>query len=157
MAARGLNEQVVKLHVLLKDTVGLETGHARLAGQPASCQGDCLAPRSFGEPQMLSLPTGWDRPAKHCKPGPTMTTSVCSIPLPPFFDGFLQRSQKGGMCNGPAPMLSLLSISQALNQEQCQMAGWPHTWQGVESLWSCCLSSMGSRLEVLCFETASFP
>lgn len=51
--------------------------------------------------------------------------------------------------------LNLLSISQALGQEQCQMTRWPHTWQGVESCLSCCLSSMGSRTEnaqVLCLK-----
>ena len=61
----------------------------------------------------------------------------------------------------PLPYLSLLPVFQALNQEQCQMAGWPHTWQDAESLWSCCLSSMGSRKAQRCtapmFETASFP
>lgn len=47
VAARGPNEQVVKLHILLKDMLGLETGCARLAGQPTGCQGACLVPCSL--------------------------------------------------------------------------------------------------------------
>lgn len=44
VSARGLKEQVVKLHILLKDTLGLETGHAGLAGQPASLQSQNTRP-----------------------------------------------------------------------------------------------------------------
>lgn len=38
VATRDLKEQVVKLHILLKDTLGLETGRARPAAQLASLQ-----------------------------------------------------------------------------------------------------------------------
>lgn len=38
VAAGGPNEQVVKLHVLLKDTPGLGAGRARLPGPPSSAE-----------------------------------------------------------------------------------------------------------------------
>lgn len=74
VAAGGPNEQVVKLHVLLKDTPGLGAGRARLPGPPSSA-----------EPNH-SLTPGQPRPPR---PGPTTATSVCPTPLPDVPQGEL--------------------------------------------------------------------
>lgn len=74
VAAGGPNEQVVKLHVLLKDTPGSGAGRARLSESPSSA-----------EPNH-SLTPGQPRPPR---PGPTTATSVCPAPLPDVPQGEL--------------------------------------------------------------------
>lgn len=136
----------MKLHVLLKDTLSLETGHARL---PGSLPG---APLRWRAPNMLPPPRAGQvsqaLQAWSCRDHPGALHSSPHHPLM----GSCSPSKREGCAMVLLLWLKLLSISQAPDQEQCQMAGWPHTWQGVES---CCLSSMSSRTEdaqVLCLK-----
>lgn len=79
VATRGLKEQVVKLYILLKDTLGLETGCARLAGQLASLQSQ----NAWPFPEQGQSP-------QHCYLGHITATAACFAPS----SGSLQYFQR---------------------------------------------------------------